>query len=380
MSIDVVDLWLGKVAKRHSRSLKTAKNYRYCLNRFCNHIECAPQKLVDNWKTAKYDLKQREQYVDDMLEKLDLFENYLDKKGLARGTIGLHLAAVQSFFKYMRIPVKVETFVGKPIYHNRDITREEIKLIVNRSSPRDRAFFLMMEQSGLRPGTLLQLTYRQIKRDFESRNHNSCLINVPSSMTKGEFSDYFSFIGPNAVHALEGYFADKGKPKDNERVFRDVKNMEVFSVRFAYHVRSLGLIPKENLKPGAKQPLRLYCLRKYFKKMAYGAGEQFVEFWMGHKGKGVTDHYISRDPEFHRKIYEDKAMPNLQVYEPSPIDLTLLLRKQAKQISDLEEQLEQLSFMRDPEKVKIMIETAKVFLEMWRDPEKRKILKQMIEV
>jgi len=135
--------------------------------------------------------------------------------------------------------------------------------------------------------------------------------------------------------------------------------MEVFSVRFAYHVRRLGLIPKDNLKRGAKQPLRLYCLRKYFKKMATPAGEEFVKFWMGHT-LGVEHHYISRDPEFHRKIYEEKAMPNLQVYEPSPIDLTSLLREQAKQIEDLQRDRDLAQYVRENYPLlRSMIEEAK---------------------
>jgi len=303
--------------------------------RFCQFIELSPEKILEQWDSARFDLARREQFVEDMLQKVDFYESYLGKQGCARTTVAAHLGTLQSFFKHMRLPVPVQGFNADPVFHNRDISKEEIKRILNNSAPRDRAYFLMMLQSGLRPVTLVQLRYEQLKEDFESRKHPSVLINVSKEITKGEYCDHITFIGPDAVKALQDYFNERGKPQDSETIFRESERAKKagteglqtnkFSMRFKYHVESLGLIQDRRPK-GQPQQLRLYCLRKYFRKMAAPAGPDFVNFWMGHT-LGVDDHYFSKDPEFQRKQYEEKAMPNLQIYEPSPLEYTGELRE-----------------------------------------------------
>lgn len=338
MIIDPTEIWLSKVDKRHSGSNGTAQVYRRVLRRFCRFMDTSPVQIVEGWKAAKYDLEGREQFIDDILEKVDVYENHLGKKGLSRNTISLHLSSIQSFFKYMRIPVKLEVFTAKSAFHNRDITKDEINRILNNSTPRDKSFYLMMVQSGLRPMTLMQLTYTQIKTDFEA-DRVPCLIKVPRNMTKGEYAKHFTFVGSDAVKALKGYFEERKMPKDSERIYIGVKTPNAFSMRFGYYVRTLGLIKQEDMRPTRKpQQLRLYCLRKYFRKMAAPAGPDFVNFWMGHS-LGVDEHYFSRDPEYHRKQYEEKAMPNLQIFEPSALDVSVQLREIAKENKDLRNRL-----------------------------------------
>jgi len=51
--------------------------------------------------------------------------------------------------------------------------------------------------------------------------------------------------------------------------------------------------------------------------MATPAGNELVEFWMGHTG-GVERHYLSKDIEWHRKQYTEKAMPHLRLESATP--------------------------------------------------------------
>jgi len=371
MNLDPVEIWLSKVAKRYSGSNSTATHYRRYLERFCKFIGSTPEQLVKDWKNVKYDLRKREEYTDEMLEKVDLFENHLGKKDYCKYSIVGYLTGIQSFFKYMRIPVKIETFKAYPAYHNRDITKEEIKRILNNSTPRDKAFYLMMVQSGLRPMTLMKLTYAQIKKDFEA-NRFPCHIDVPRNMTKGEYVEHFTFMGPDAVKALKGYFRERGIPRDNETIFTGVKTASAFSMRFGYYVRSLRLIKPENMREGRKpQQLRLYCLRKYFKKMASSAGE-LHKFWMGHS-LGVEDHYVTHDVEHHRKEYEEKAMPNLRIYETDLFEQDKTIQKQAEELEELRRELEKTreeikkkanevgTLQQDMQKLKPLIDFAKTF-------------------
>lgn len=339
MKIDPVEIWLSKVEKRHSRNDYTERNYRWQLDRFCDFVGSNPMRIVEEWKAAKYDLKAREHYIDELLEKTDVYEHHLGKQGLCKNTIRTYLAGVQSFFKYMRIPVEVDVYPGKPAFHNRDVTKEELKQILDNSTPRDRAFYLMMIQSGLRPITLTRLTYAQIKTDFEAERI-PCLIDVLRNLNKGEYTKHFSFMGQNAVDALKAYFHSRGTPSYNERIFVGVKSAAAFSMRFGYYVRKLGLIRKEDMRPGRKpQVLRLYCLRKYFRKMAGAAGQDFAKFWMG-ETLGVDDHYFSRDPEHHREIYEKKAMPLLRIIESSALETEQTIMELRSQLAALREELQ----------------------------------------
>jgi len=335
--LDPVEIWISKLEKRHSGSAGTESRYRDYLQRFCGFIGSTPQQIMEDWKNIRQtgQLIHRENFVEDMLEKIDAYEYHLGKQALTKGTITTYLTGVASFFKYMRIPVKVEFGKRSTAYHNRDITVEEIRRILHNSTPRDKAFYLMMLQSGLRPMTLMQLTYAQIKTDFEA-DRISCYIDVPRNMTKGEYKEHFSWMGPDAVNALKAYFKDRGVPKDNETIFTGVKTASAFSMRFGYYVRNLGLIKPEDMREGRKpQQLRLYCLRKFFRNMAGPAKMPYVNFWMGHKQPGVDDHYFTTDVEVHRKQYEKFAMPNLQIFEPSSLDFTAQLREKAEEIKEL---------------------------------------------
>jgi hypothetical protein len=74
----------------------------------------------------------------------------------------------------------------------------------------------------------------------------------------------------------------------------------------------------EQKKADRPAEIRLYSLHKWFRKMAYQAGFENVEFWMGHTGPGVDANYRPVDPEFYRKIYAEKALPFLRLEAASP--------------------------------------------------------------
>jgi hypothetical protein len=164
------------------------------------------------------------------------------------------------------------------IYHNRDITKEEIKQILENSDVRNRAIFLMLYESGTRPITLVNLKWKHIKSDFG---------NVPMKID----------------------------------LTSDILKCRV-TQRFT---------------------LRLYCLRKAFRKfMASAVDSAYVEFWMGHTS--TATHYLSRDIEHHRKLYQ-KGYENLRLYEIPREDIAKLKLENIEvriQIEELSKRLEAL--------------------------------------
>jgi len=105
------------------------------------------------------------------------------------------IGAIQSFFKYNRIDLGfIPTAKGHVQYHNRDIKRAEIKDILNTSLVRDRAFYAVMAQSGLRPDTICKLQRKHIEYDRLLRGESPVKIDVPAEITKGKYRPYFTFI------------------------------------------------------------------------------------------------------------------------------------------------------------------------------------------
>lgn len=85
-----------------------------------------------------------------------------------------------------------------------------------------------------------------------------------------------------------------------------------------------------------RSEVRLYCLRKFFRKHAGLAGADFVNFWMGHtRALGVDLHYFSKNAEHHRTIYRGKAMPHLQLETSTPSEIDVVIQRQTEEIEEL---------------------------------------------
>ena len=172
--------------------------------------------------------------------------------------------------------------------------------------------------------------------------------------TKGRFQEYFSFIGKESVNYIKDYLKTIDSKLGLEHLLFGSFGHEDKPVapgilthifgRIVIKLRSKGVMNFETMEKSLKvetrnhRPLRdtvtrstirLYNLRKFFRKHAGMAGQDFVNFWMGHTAAlGVDLHYFSRDVEHHRKIYAEKAMPYLRLESSTP-------SQTEKQIEDL---------------------------------------------
>jgi hypothetical protein len=113
-------------------------------------------------------------------------------------------------------------------------------------------------------------------------------------------------------------------------------NVKSMAGLFFRAVNKLGLKDLKQKAPGKPRNVRLYCLRKFFRKYAGQAGLDFVNFWMGHTSAlGVDLHYFSRDVEFHRQQYIKKAMPNLTIGSAIPLEYEVRIKEQNEEIEKL---------------------------------------------
>ena len=329
-----VQLWLNKACG----SENTRKGYLNKFEKFCNHLDFNPDRLVEEWKNVRYDWKKRQRFLDLWSENVEtyIYNELSDFSPWSKvTTAGIML----SFFKHQKISLEVETLRHPYVkYHNRDITKQEIERILDHCTIRNKAYFLMMLESGLRPTTLCQLRYSNIKSDFERKNI-PMTIRTPSKILKDRVGERFSFIGEDGFRALKEYLSTRQPLNDDDFVFvkgKHGKNSPVtpsaFSNIFCNLVLKLGLDKITEVKK--PKPLRLYCLRKYFRNNIRASDTAYREFWMGHKF-GTDEHYLTRDVEKHKEVYAE-AYPSLRIYEKATKEVKQLTEELEKTKGELE--------------------------------------------
>jgi integrase len=357
-----IDNWLSlqeNPRTRASYQRGMEKFIKFCKNNQFNGLDT----IVQDYRAARDsdDRRKLSQYTDAWADVLQEYTIWL-RHHHAPATVKNYLAILQSFFKTARVPIEVE--IPKrayTTYPKKDLKRETIQLIISRSTVRNRAIWLMLAESGLRPYTVTQIRWWWIKEDFLAARV-PMLIRVPQEFVKDNVGDRWSFIGSDGYDALRQYLTGRLPLQDDDYVFvreppRPKKKrsrryvpgtiMEHredplklpgipftsgnLSATFSNTVRSLNLDSGVFGKPGK---VRLYCLKSWFRNHCRAA-EGYIQFWMC-RSIQTDSHYIARDIEQHRERYRE-AYPELRVME-EPIDT----KNTAKEILELKNQIKNM--------------------------------------
>ena len=361
----------------------TKRSYTYTLRRFAEYVkenhDFDIMDLKRMWREIKYNGEvEREKFLDYLQDIIDEYRAYLKSKGVTNMNLRVTLAIISSYLKKgcgikgVDVSIPRASYVE---YHNRDITKEEIRKILEHASLRDKCFFLMMVESGLRPATLLQLKYKHIKEDYEA-GRIPMKINLPSSILKDRVGDRFTFIGEDGYKVLKEYLSLRKHIDDEDLIFQpqredkdrnEMLSTAAMSKKFGELVLKLGLDKVK--KKGKPKNLRLYCLRKYFFNNMK-CDSAFRNFWFGHRS--VDDHYISRmDIQRHREEYM-KGYPHLRVYETRRDFELARLQEEIKKRDKIIEQL--LQKLGEYEK---RLKEVEETLEYILSPLKAKIVKRI---
>lgn len=331
MKGNLVEDWLNSVAYSHSQSKATEDQYKRVWERFSTDIGMTATEIVADYESSndRNVMRKHARLIRSWIGKLM-------KEGLTNQSIKVMVGAVKSFYKYNDLPLgHIPQAMNGIVYHNRDITKEEIVQIMAQVKPREKAFFAVMAQSGLRPHTIKQLRLKHLE-DLEK---TPCKIEVPQELAKGKYGSYVTFIGADALKYLKQYFATRKDLYPESLLFcahddsKKPVNVKDMSRAFRLAARKLeksGAIDFE-IREGKPSELRLYNLRKFFRKYAIQMGFEVVEYMMGHKVKGVDGNYRPRDPEFYRELYAEKAMPFLRLEAPTPTETTAIVNTLKKQ-------------------------------------------------
>lgn len=341
--IDPVQTWLDNVAYSHSSSPRTERNYKLHFSQFCKFTGLTADRIL-----MEYEQTTDRAFKRKYAQLLRAWISRLVRQGYTSKSVKTMIATIKSFFKYSDLPLgHVPTARDGVVFHNRDITKEEIVEVLRISNPRDRAFFAVMAQSGLRVDTLCKLRIKHFQPDL-LKGRIPLKIEVPKELAKGKYRRYVTFIGEEGVQQLKNYLKTRASLTPESYVFSQhgkEKQLDRRTVSHIFHrmlskLKAKGILDFKQRELGKPSELRLYNLRKWFRKQAHQAGFEFVQFWMGHiVREGVEESYRPNDPEFHRKLYEEKAMPFLRLELTAPTETEELISKQAKEIEKLKEQL-----------------------------------------
>jgi len=344
MKFEAVKEWLLTLTDSET----TRAGYISGFKHFLRISRLNPDKIVEDFNAVKWNPIEKEKFLDNLKRKIQKYYAYLLERKLAPLSVRNRINIVKSFLNFYEIPVKIKertrTWVS---YHNRDLKREEIRRILEHSGVREKAFFLIMLESGLRPRTICKLQYKHIKEDFEA-GRVPMKIDVPPQIVKDRIGFRWTFIGEDGYRALKEYLSPLMPLNDDDYIFAREKHWgkrsgaiepNAFTNYFRRIVRKLGLVKTIEGKPS---DVRLYCLRKYFRNNMR-VDSAFREFWMGHS-LGTDEHYLTRDVEKHRQEYA-KGYEFLRIFEPSPVsivELTQQLKEKDKELKALKEKIERL--------------------------------------
>jgi len=374
--------WLSNVCE----SEKTRESYLLAIRTFSAFAKNKWNKnflnIVQEWREAKRKSNvEAEVFLEEWSDVIRNFNTYI-KPRYAPLTVKNFMATLKSFFRFWNIPLSVNLPKRAcVIYHNRDLTREEVRQILTFASARDRVIWLIMAESGMRAETAVNLRYWQIKEDFEAKRIPMRIL-LPSASLKDHVGDRWTFIGEDGFRELSEYLKRRFPLKDEDFVFASEKEGKVrgeqfsvasLSVKFNRLVQKLGLDKSRN--GGKPKSVRMHSLRKYFRNNMR-VDSAFVKFWMGHS-LGVDAHYITRDVERHREEYK-RGYEYLRIFEPSAISVTEILeqlRQRDEEIKTLRRQIEDLKrdfwqkleevseTLKDYQKIKELTERAVKALE-----------------
>jgi len=344
----VANHWVEDWMAARAESPQTRRHYEFCLGHWVEFCKARFGKdalgMVEGWRAVKrLGENERECWLEEWQDVVRSFNTWMKPK-YAPMTCKNLMSTLKSFCRYWNVPLTVD-LPNRPcvIYHNRDLTREEIKQLTSFASARDRVIYIVMVESGLREGTAVRVKYWQIKEDFE-KGRVPMRVVLPASEVKDQVGERWTFIGDEGYAALKEYLARRMPLTDDEFIFESEKQGKVVgdqfssasvSVKFNRLVQKLG-IDKSTGHAGKPKKVRLHGLRKYFRNNMR-CDSSFREFWMGHS-LGVDAHYLTRDVESHREEYA-KGYVYLRLGTANQDETVKQIEEQRKENVALKDQL-----------------------------------------
>ena len=355
---DAIENWLNTVAYSHSDSKQTRIIYKLNIQKFLNHAKTTIEQILKEYNDSKTEKEFKQKWTSIIMSLI----GKMRENNYSPSTQHNVIATIKSFYKYNSLPLSyIPTGKRYLRFHNRPITREEIQLIIKEAKPREKAYYALMTQSGLRPQTISKLKIGDFENLLDENTPIPCLIMIRQEITKGKYSEYFTFTGQESIQYIKEYLKRQRKqPLTPEEYLFTMENGEtpvnpdVINHTFTRTIKTLRTentidfktdSETVNNKTRTSNKLKLYNLRKYFRNNNH-ADWDYKNFWMSHMNKlGVDKHYMdtSTTPENiekHRQIYKEKAMPHLKIETTTPDETIQTITTLKNENQELKKELE----------------------------------------
>lgn len=350
--------WLDTITRK-----STKHNYRSSYRAYAAFTKITASALIDEAiEDAKRDPRQR---TDVVLKKLIEFYRWLKTdyprksggrgvrivgKGVSDKRANSMVNAVRSFYSTFGVTFRMKGrhALPKPRVQNKRmrVAAEQVKILVDHArTPRDRAIILTLFQSGMDVSTLCSLQHRDVSKGLKSEE-------LPLKLElyrKKSGTEYYTFLGKDAVEALKAYMADmKARSRSfkadtplflKERGKKGLTTNLVQNMMRNVALKS-GLIDEEN-NGKAFNPLGPHALRESFGSIMINSGvpDTIVDFWLGHSIGEMAEAYKSLQAESLKEMYLQRE--NLISVNPK----TDVKEIEAKLRGELEQQNHQLQIL-----------------------------------
>jgi integrase/recombinase XerD len=287
-------LWLTAIQTDKSGSKHTEREYSRGLKTFCDWIGKNPDQLIAERKAELKESDTEMNAENKVREFCAVLEN---KKTITRTTIATkYHAPIKSFYSYNNVPLKLKT-PKHTIREREPHTIEQIKALMKVADVRERAFIMLLKDSGMSREDAVKLRYGDIKAEYEAGKE---VIHLKVVRQK-ESIEYDTFIGRNAIEAIKAYLEYRQRRgetiTDNTPIISTLRGKALTPENFS------TIFDRLSDKAGFKTSPHRF--RKYFEShLALSAPSILVKYWLGHS-LGIEKSYFMPPLEKQREKYAE---------------------------------------------------------------------------
>jgi len=314
-------------------SKNTRTNYKCVLNKYFKFLGVDPDHYFSPDRN----------YENDITSYWQSLQNSPSK------SIQMRIACVKSFLTENDIDIKDRvwrnisrrTKGGRPVTQDIVPTREVLKEILSHGTTKDRALFLTILSSGMRPDEALHLKFSDV--DLKS---TPAMISIPASVTKTKQSR-ITFMSSEAKEMIKAWLKERKTYIDSKELkYYKAKPNEELLFPFTYNtsVQMWNRLVKkagQDMRDGKRRKIHIMSLRKFFRTyMPDAMNVDIVEALMGHEiGQTPSYRRYADNIEKLKKLYRDAEHQVLIFEKPMNQDDIEALQSQ---ITSMQNQLIEL--------------------------------------
>jgi integrase len=371
----------------------TKKMFSGSLKKYCEYRRLTPGELLTE---GEEDLKLPREQKKVKKHLLD-FRDYLKEGERGKSSVAHYMSAINSFFGSHEVLLpKLSNGSIEVEWEKKEFDRARVKELVNACTPRERAIFLTMFESGLAANEISNL---KIKDLAEVRDGLTVL------RLKREKNNYrfVTFLGRDAREAIDNYLKIRNqgnlitsRPRISEEAKVKTENDFIFITRDA-HSKTWNKIDPDHASKNMMQmckklgwyhgekrnPYRPHALRASFATILLNNGvpKNAIDFMLGHRQNATDEAYFKTHIETLVKHYRaSECLLSISEIDKVPDskyeELMIELHARSGKIGELEEKITAMEVKEDEMKSiwgKIE-ELDKKYAPILEDPEVKNLL------